>query len=123
MPQTVAVLGVYLGNDLSACLVRGGEIEVLIEEERLTRVQTRPALARPAMESVSIGYIPWASISYCLDAAEIIDDLDLIVFGDRIWAEAARQTIAEIIPIRPERKIVFADYRTVPLIIIMRCRR
>ena len=49
-----AVLGVYLGNDLSACLVRGGEIEVLIEEERLTRFKHgRPNSARPAMESVS----------------------------------------------------------------------
>ena len=67
-----AILGVYTGHDQAACLLRDGKVELLIEEERLTRVKHGlPKSVRGLWSEFNgrFGYFPWASVSYCLDAA------------------------------------------------------
>lgn len=105
------VLGVYLGHDLAACLLRGGQVAVMIEEERLNRFKHgRPNFVAGIWGQFAgkFGYIPWASMSYCLEAAGLgIDDIDLITFGDHLWAASAANTLREVIPIKDRNKVVF----------------
>jgi carbamoyltransferase len=100
------VLGVFTGHDQSACLLRDGEIAVLIEEERLTRVKHGlPRSVRGLWPQFNgrFGYFPWASVAYCLDSAGLaLDELDAIVLpedGDG----------APLIPIKDRRKILVHD--------------
>lgn len=100
------VLGVFTGHDQSACLLRDGEIAVLIEEERLTRVKHGlPKAVRGLWPEFNgrFGYFPWASVTYCLEAAGLaLDDLDAIVLpegGDG----------AALIPIKDRRKILIHE--------------
>lgn len=106
-----SVLGVYLGHDLGACLLRNGEITVCIEEERLNRFKHgRPNSVAGLWPQFGgkFGYFPWASVCYCLEAGGLaIDDLDLIVVGDALWAAAATSTIRSLIPIKDKDKVVF----------------
>jgi carbamoyltransferase len=106
-----AVLGVYLGHDLGACLLVGGEIIAVIEEERLNRVKhgwPNDVAGLWGQFAGRFGYFPWASVCYCLEAGNIsIDDLDAITVGDALWASAATNTIRDVIPIKDRRKIIF----------------
>jgi len=106
------VMGVYLGHDLGACILRNGEIAVMIEEERLNRYKHgRPNSVAGLWPQFSgkFGYFPWASVSYCLHGAGLgIDDLDLIAVGDDIWGSGTADVIAEVLPVKDRRKIVFA---------------
>jgi carbamoyltransferase len=108
-----AVLGVYLGHDLGACLLMGGEIVVVIEEERLNRVKHgRPNEVAGLWGQFAgrFGYFPWASVRYCLEAGNLsIDDLDLIMLGDALWASGATNTIGDVIPIKDRSKVVFVS--------------
>jgi carbamoyltransferase len=64
------ILGVSASHNGGACLIRGDEIIVAIQEERLTRVKRKRVLASE----------PSLAIQYCLDSANIeISDLDMIV--------------------------------------------
>jgi carbamoyltransferase len=105
------VLGVYLGHDLGACLLAGGEIIAVIEEERLNRVKHgRPNEVAGLWGQFAgrFGYFPWASVCYCLETGNIsIDDLDAIVIGDALWASAAADTIRDVVPIKDRSKIIF----------------
>jgi carbamoyltransferase len=108
-----AVLGVYLGHDLGACLLMNGEIIAMIEEERLNRFKHgRPNEAAGLWKRFAgkFGYFPWASISYCLEAGKLgLDDLDFMVIGGALWGtEAAGTTIKTIIPIKDTGKIILA---------------
>jgi carbamoyltransferase len=105
------ILGVYLGHDLGACLLRDGQIAVMIEEERLNRFKHgRPNSVAGLWSQFAgkFGYFPWAAVCYCLEATGIgIDDLDLIVLGDHLWAASAVDTIHTILPIKDRRKVIF----------------
>jgi carbamoyltransferase len=111
--NTITVLGVYLGHDLGACLLRNGEIIASIEEERLNRFKHgRPNDVAGLWPHFSgkFGYFPWASVCYCLEAAGLmIDEVDLITVGDALWASAAEETIGNVIPVKDKRKIVFVN--------------
>ena len=106
------VLGVYLGHDMGACLLVGGQIVSMIEEERLNRFKHgRPNLVAGLWTAFAgkFGYFPWASVSYCLEASGLgLDDLDLIMVGDDIWGAGARDTIGSVVPIKDRGKVVFA---------------
>ncbi|MEM7310562.1 MAG: carbamoyltransferase C-terminal domain-containing protein [Planctomycetota bacterium] len=106
-----SVLGVYLGHDLGACLLQGGAIVAAIEEERLNRFRHgRPNKVAGLWPEFAgrFGYVPWASITYCLRTAELgLNELDLIMFGDEIWGAAAASTVNELVPVRDARKVMF----------------
>ena len=88
------VMGIYLGHDQSCCLMRGGRIECVIEEERLNRYKHgRPRSLGGLWPQFSgkFGYFPWASVSYCLQAARCgFFEVDLIAIGDDQWAKGAK---------------------------------
>jgi len=69
-PDRPLVLGIAAAHhNGAACLMRGSEILVAIQEERITR------LKRQGLEAAR----PSAAVAYCLDAAGIgVDDLDLV---------------------------------------------
>jgi carbamoyltransferase len=104
-----AVLGVYTGHDLAACLVVDGRIAVMIEEERLTRVKhALPKSVRDLWSKFGgrFGYFPWASVAYCLDAAGLgIDDLDAIVLPE----EAALTDMVNVLPVRDRSKVLVSS--------------
>ena len=110
---SLLIMGVYLGHDLGACLLRNGEIVVMIEEERLNRFKHgRPNDLAGLWGSYAgkFGYFPWASVCYCMEAANLmIDDLDAIVLGDALWASDAATTIKSVIPIKDKSKVIFVD--------------
>ena len=87
--------------------MRDGRVVCVIEEERLTRYRHGlPAEFKKLFNqfNFSFGYIPWASIQYCLDAGEIgIDDIDAFVLPGYL------QRARGMLPIRDTSKIVFAD--------------
>lgn len=64
------VLGISASHNGGACLLRGNDIVVAIQEERLTRVKRKRVYASE----------PALAIQYCLSSAKIdVSDLDLIV--------------------------------------------
>ncbi len=103
----MTILGIYTGHDLGACLLRNGEIVALIEEERLTRY--KHGLAHRLYNiseqfNNNFGYVPWASINYCLEVGGLsIDDLDLIVVPQR------KLNWKTLLPIRDKKKIWIMD--------------
>lgn len=103
------VLGVYTGHDPAACLLVDGALVVAIEEERLTRVKhglPKDVRALWPRFGGRFGYFPWASVSYCLDAAGLgIDDLDAIVLPE----EAEATAMAEILPLKDRRKVIISN--------------
>ena len=107
------VMGVYLGHDLGACLLQGGEIVAMIEEERLNRFKhgrSNDVAGLWGKFAGKFGYFPWASVCYCLEAANLmIDDLDAIVLGDALWASAAANTIRSVVPIKDKSKVIFVS--------------
>lgn len=107
------VMGIYLGHDPSCCLMRGGKVEFVIEEERINRFKHgRPRSLGGLWPRFAgrFGYFPWASVSYVLTAAGCeLTDLDLIVVGDDQWAKAARDTIADVIPVLDKSRVVYTD--------------
>jgi carbamoyltransferase len=107
------VMGVYLGHDLGVCLLRNGEIVTMIEEERLNRFKhgrSNDVAGLWGLFAGKFGYFPWASVCYCLQAANLsIDDLDAIVLGDAMWAGAAENTIRSMIPIKDKSKVIFVS--------------
>lgn len=66
------ILGFSCSHDASACLVRGGEVIVAVQLERLTRIKRD---GRPLLNTR-------AAADYCLDAADLRpDDVDLFAFN------------------------------------------
>lgn len=104
------VLGVYSGHDGGACLLRDGAVAVMVEEERLTRF--KHAVPRD-LKSLwgrfrgRFGYFPWASITYCLQAAGIgLDDLDAFAVSSDEEGD-----LAALVPLKErERLIVSARF-------------
>src|SRR5262245_66443837 len=69
MPDPPWILGVSYSHNGAACLLRGDELVVAIQEERLTGVKR--ARIRHHQESLAV--------RYCLDVAGIrIDEIDLL---------------------------------------------
>ena len=103
------VLGVHIGHDQSACLLKDGEIVIHIEEERLTRMKHGlPQSVHHLWQEFSghFGYFPWAAVSYALSAVGIgIDDLDLLVLSD----DAQQTALSSIIPMKNRSKILIVD--------------
>ena len=85
------------------------DLVVAIEEERLTRVKhglPKDVRALWPRFGGRFGYFPWASVSYCLDAAGLgIDDLDAIVLPE----EAEATAMAEILPLKDRRKVIISN--------------
>lgn len=83
----------------------------MIEEERLNRFKHgRPNSVAGLWNQFEgkFGYFPWASVTYCLEAAGLgLDDLDAIIVGDFIWGKAAAQTLRHVVPIKDKSKIRF----------------
>lgn len=80
-------------HDFSACLVKGREIIVAIDEERITR--QKHSINKPALESAILNNQLWKfinnipkdtlekSVKYCLDYAQLsIKDIDFVVTTD-----------------------------------------
>jgi carbamoyltransferase len=60
------ILGIHIGHDSSACLVRDGKIVADTAEERFTRTKHYAGL-------------PMASVSYCLESQKLtINDIDMV---------------------------------------------
>ncbi|MCO5169310.1 MAG: carbamoyltransferase [Planctomycetes bacterium] len=101
-----AVLGIYTGHDPAVCLVVDGQVAVMIEEERLTRVKHGlPKSVRDLWPRFGgrFGYFPWASVAYCLDAARLgIDDLDAIVLPE----DATACDMAGLLPVKDRSRIL-----------------
>ncbi|MHA1649925.1 MAG: carbamoyltransferase N-terminal domain-containing protein, partial [Candidatus Helarchaeota archaeon] len=63
------ILGIHVGHDSGAAIIKGPKILAALTEERLTRIK-------------HYGYLPLRSIDYCLKSANIdINDLDAIAFA------------------------------------------
>ena len=98
------ILGVHIGHDRGACLVRDGKIVVAISEERLDRIKYSPG-----------SEIPYLSIQYCLNYAGIKGpNLDLVVFGyakvdEKNLGEKVKKGLREKLLIS-ERKIKFITH-------------
>src|ERR1700759_1922533 len=103
------ILGVYLGHDLGACLLQDGAIVCAIEEERLTRLKHGlPGDVRNLWGRFSyrFGYLPWASITYCLRSIGVsIDDLDAIVFPSMVPSDGLKS----LFPVRDPSRILVVD--------------
>lgn len=101
------ILGVYYGHDFGACLLRGGRIVCMIEEERISRYRHGLPATFKAFTSQFSGaftYLPWASIQYCLETGGLgIDELDALVLPGHLRA------LRGMLPIRDDRKLLFAD--------------
>jgi carbamoyltransferase len=104
-----AVLGVYLGHDPGACLLRNGHVVAMIEEERLNRFKHgRPDVLAGLWSDFRgmFGYFPWASVTYCLKAAGLeLAELDLVAVGDDLWAAAAADKIQSVIPLVDSKRV------------------
>lgn len=85
----------------------------MIEEERLNRFKHgRPNEVAGLWGRFAgkYGYFPWASVTYCLEAADLsLENVDLVAVGDDLWAAPAKDTIAAIIPIKDKDKVVYID--------------
>jgi carbamoyltransferase len=103
------VLAIAVDHDLSVCLLRDGDIAVHIEEERLTRVKHGLPLGIRGLWgrfADRFGYVPWASIRYCLDAVGIgLDDVDIVALPDGRAGRAA----AELLPLRDRSRLFLSD--------------
>src|SRR5258707_11443314 len=65
------VLGVHIGHDSSAALIRDGQVIADVAEERFTRIK-------------HYNGIPYASVDYCLREAGIsADDLDIVAVSSK----------------------------------------
>lgn len=106
------ILGIYLGHDLGACLLQDGTVVCAIEEERLTRVKHGlPGDVRGLWLRFShrFGYLPWASITYCLRSiGASIDDLDAIVLPPMVPADGLKS----LLPVRNPSRILVIDTPT-----------
>jgi carbamoyltransferase len=93
--------------------MRDGRVECAIEEERLNRYKHgRPRSLGGLWPRFSgkFGYFPWASVSYCLEAAHCeLCEVNLIAIGDDQWAKEAKETIKYIIPILDKGKVLYVD--------------
>lgn len=118
------IMGIYPGgHDPAVCLLRDGQVQVMIEDERLTRVKHGvygPLMSLWSKHNQRFGFFPWASVSYCLRAAGLsMDDLDAIVVPH--WGRQDCQIVpplgedadggfdwAEFLPVARD-KIIVAD--------------
>lgn len=90
-----------MSHDRSVCLLKDGKILVAIAEERLDRDKKSLGLMRNTGEKV----VPFRSITYCLDSADIgIDDVDLLIV-DQALLPVNVNTIKDIIPVKDKTKI------------------
>lgn len=79
------ILGISSSHNGSACLIRGDEILVAIQEERLSRVK------RDRVH----GGRPFLSWRYCLDAADVdLADVDLVVCSAQDFSEHPSEDIS-----------------------------
>lgn len=100
------VLGVNLGHDRSACLLKNDEIFVAIEEERIDRIKHSIGYIFGGYLNKLVKEIPIRSIAYCLDEAKLsIDDLDLVV-GNIACEDATIELLRSSLPIKDKNKIV-----------------
>ena len=61
-------LGINLGHDRSAALVRDGEIVVAIHQERLDRIKHSVGMLHQSPADARHVQPPWEAIHYCLDS-------------------------------------------------------
>ncbi len=100
------ILGLNLGHDRSACLLKDGEIFIAIEEERLDRIKHSIGYICSGYFANLVKEIPIRSITYCLDAAGIgLDDLDLVV-GNCATKDVSVDLLRNTLPIKNKNKII-----------------
>nr|VFK65226.1 MAG: carbamoyltransferase [Candidatus Kentron sp. UNK]VFK71423.1 MAG: carbamoyltransferase [Candidatus Kentron sp. UNK] len=79
MQETRYHLGINLGHDQSAALIRDGEIIVAIQQERLDRIKYSVGLTFQSPSDPRTIHLPDEAITYCLDACGIsLDDVSTI---------------------------------------------
>lgn len=90
------VLGLNVSHNGSACLVRGDEVLVAIQEERLSRRKyDRIAASRPSL-----------SIQYCIDAARIKPtDIDLVV----VATQGSKDDVVADVHLNPQLRVHFNE--------------
>lgn len=72
-------LGINLGHDRSAAIVKDGEIVVAIQQERLDRYKHSIGFLHQSTGDPQQLQLPWESINYCLDHCHIkLEDLATI---------------------------------------------
>ncbi|MGG2460284.1 carbamoyltransferase [Streptomyces sp. RGM 3693] len=105
------VMGLNLGHDRSACIVKDGEIVVAVEEERLDRSKHSPGFlvhgygGRLELSEYLTRVLPMKAINYCLEAADLsVDDLDLVVGNKSIYDNALKRMLLEF-PIKDKSKL------------------
>lgn len=85
------ILGIHIGHNRSACLLKDGRIIIAVAEERLDRIK----------KSLSFRIPPMRAIVYCLSSIGLtIDELDLIV-TDFIHVG----TLKSMLPVKDKSKI------------------
>lgn len=104
--MTKWILGLNLGHDRSACLLKNGEIFVAIEEERLDRIKHSVGYITGGYFNTLVKEIPLRSITYCLETAGIgLDDLSLVV-GNCPANDMSIALIKQMLPIKDKSKII-----------------
>ena len=89
------VLGMSLGHERAAALVRDGELVAAIEEERLDRMK----------HSAGGAVVPMKSVTYVLEAAGIgIDEVDVAV-GNRPFDDGSAGRLLAELPIRDKNRL------------------
>lgn len=84
------VLGIQIGHDASACLVRDGEVIADAQEERFGRIKHQYG-------------VPFEAIEYCLKAGDIpLDELDAVAFAERNPGKIHNEIVGIDLP--PQRK-------------------
>ena len=81
----VYILGINVSHDISAALLKNGQVLYAISEERLNRIKRYTGGIDA--EGMTSKHLPKESIQYCLDAAKVhITDVDLFVVSTSIVA-------------------------------------
>lgn len=102
--KDIYVMGINVSNhDRSAALLKNGEIICAISEERLDRRKHSEGFYNNSHNGIILP--PMASITYCLNFANIcIDDITLLVCGRSITT--CKDVVLKYIPIKDKSKIV-----------------
>jgi len=96
------VLGLSVGHDRGAVIIKDGEVLVGITQERISRVKNDGAYGG--------GKIPTESIMYCMSAHNLtMQDIDLIVYSTTETLDTTYEQLFKVFQV-PEKKVMFIPH-------------
>ena len=98
-------LGINLGHDRSAAVVKDGKILVAIEQERLDRNKHSVGFMLQSPSDMSKIQIPWESVSYCLDAIGISWEEISTVTANMAGIDHSSEILKNVLPSSHKHKV------------------